>query len=37
MDPNYKNFLAWKKSSTGRDFLNHMDNREIQRMKYQSK
>ncbi len=37
MDPNYKSFLAWKKSSRGKEFLNQHDERELDNIRQQSK
>lgn len=35
MDPNYKNFLKWKKGKKGREFLKEKDNEEIELLKQQ--
>jgi hypothetical protein len=37
MDPSYKNFLNWKKSFRGREFLNEIDSNEINDLRQQSK
>ncbi len=37
MDPNYKNFLAWKKSSMGREYLQQKNEEELDTLKQKSK
>jgi hypothetical protein len=36
MDPNYKNFLAWKKNSRSKDFIEKKDNEELEILRSQS-
>jgi hypothetical protein len=37
MDPNYKSFLAWKKSNRSREFMEKKDIEDLQNIRQQSK
>jgi hypothetical protein len=37
MDPNFKNFLNWKKSNKGREFLAKQDENEISNLQQKGK
>jgi hypothetical protein len=37
MDPNYKDFMAWKKSARGRGFVSKQDEKELENLRQQSK
>lgn len=37
MDPNYKNFMAWKKSSRGKEFLAQKDDEDLQNIRQAGK
>lgn len=36
MDPNYKDFMAWKKSARGRGFVCNQDEIELEKLRQQS-
>jgi hypothetical protein len=37
MDPNYKNFLAWKKTNSGKEYMKKKDEEELNILRKQSR